>query len=160
MVKYERGVLRESHVYPSAPAKCILHRLLDITRAALGALLSSSRPPRYRDLNGARANNSGSRRSGTSAPDQLIIDDFRPKSMNFARRGLLRDRRRAASARFHHRSPADWLPLFPDPVMANSALDRLAHKAHHVVMIGESYRAKNQTAVSRTVSTFTGPTED
>ena len=41
-----------------------------------------------------------------------------------------------------NRPPADWLTLFPDPVMANSALDRLAHNAHHFVMKGESYRKK------------------
>ncbi len=38
-----------------------------------------------------------------------------------------------------NRPPQDWVPLFPDPVMANSALDRLAHHAHHVIMEGESF---------------------
>jgi DNA replication protein DnaC len=59
-----------------------------------------------------------------------------------------------------NRTPADWLPLFPDPVMANSALDRLAHKAHHIVMKGDSYRAKTRPQSSVPFSTFTGPTED
>ncbi|MDD3581532.1 MAG: ATP-binding protein [Desulfobacca sp.] len=36
----------------------------------------------------------------------------------------------------------DWRALFPDAVLANSALDRLAHQDHHVIMEGESYRRK------------------
>lgn len=37
----------------------------------------------------------------------------------------------------------DWVGLFPDPVMANSALDRLVHHAHHLMIDeGESHRKK------------------
>ena len=42
-----------------------------------------------------------------------------------------------------NRPPQDWVNLFPDPVMANSALDRLSHHAHHIMIDeGESYRRK------------------
>jgi len=42
-----------------------------------------------------------------------------------------------------NRPPQDWVALFPDPVMANSALDRLSHHAHHIIIDGgESYRKK------------------
>ncbi len=41
-----------------------------------------------------------------------------------------------------NRPPQDWITLFPDPVMANSALDRLSHHAQHLIMEGESYRKK------------------
>jgi len=42
-----------------------------------------------------------------------------------------------------NRPPQDWVLLFPDAVMANSALDRLAHHAHHIIIEGgESYRKK------------------
>jgi len=36
----------------------------------------------------------------------------------------------------------DWHSLFPDPVIANSAMDRIAHNAHQITMTGESYRNK------------------
>jgi DNA replication protein DnaC len=36
------------------------------------------------------------------------------------------------------------VPLFDDAILANSALDRLAHNAHQVVIDGESYRATQQ----------------
>jgi len=34
----------------------------------------------------------------------------------------------------------EWEALFDDPILANSALDRLAHNAYQLVMEGESYR--------------------
>ena len=37
---------------------------------------------------------------------------------------------------------AHWGPLFPDPVMANAILDRLAHRSHQIIIKGESYRKK------------------
>ena len=36
--------------------------------------------------------------------------------------------------------PSDWYPLFPNPVVAESILDRLINTAHHVHMDGRSYR--------------------
>ena len=40
------------------------------------------------------------------------------------------------------RSIEDWQSLFPDPVIANSVLDRIAHNAHQLTMTGESYRCQ------------------
>mgnify|MGYP002683389653 FL=1 len=41
-----------------------------------------------------------------------------------------------------NRSPQDWYPLFPNPVLAEGILDRLINKAHHVVLTGRSYRTQ------------------
>lgn len=41
-----------------------------------------------------------------------------------------------------NRSFDDWLAIFPDKVMANAVMDRLAHNAHQIVLKGESYRKK------------------
>jgi DNA replication protein DnaC len=38
------------------------------------------------------------------------------------------------------RSPVDWYPLFPNPVVAESLLDRLINTSHQVFMNGPSYR--------------------
>ena len=40
-----------------------------------------------------------------------------------------------------NRSPKDWYPLFPNPVIAESALDRLISCSHVITMTGKSYRA-------------------
>ena len=34
------------------------------------------------------------------------------------------------------------IPLFDDPILAQSALDQLAHNAYQVVIEGESYRSR------------------
>jgi DNA replication protein DnaC len=39
-----------------------------------------------------------------------------------------------------NRSAEDWYSLFPNPVVAESILDRLVNGAHHVHMPGRSYR--------------------
>jgi hypothetical protein len=40
------------------------------------------------------------------------------------------------------RSVEEWLGLFDDPILGNSALDRQANGAHRVVIEGSTYRAK------------------
>ena len=37
---------------------------------------------------------------------------------------------------------SEWVGLFADPILANSALDRLANGAHQLVIEGPSYRAR------------------
>ncbi|MEV0346962.1 ATP-binding protein [Nonomuraea sp. NPDC050680] len=39
-----------------------------------------------------------------------------------------------------NRAPMDWYPLFPNPVVAESLLDRLINTSHQVFMNGPSYR--------------------
>jgi DNA replication protein DnaC len=43
-----------------------------------------------------------------------------------------------------NRAITDWPGLFPDPVLANAILDRIAHTSHHVILKGQSYRKKLQ----------------
>jgi DNA replication protein DnaC len=39
-----------------------------------------------------------------------------------------------------NRTPQDWYPLAPNPVVAESLLDRLINNNHQVFMNGPSYR--------------------
>jgi DNA replication protein DnaC len=39
-----------------------------------------------------------------------------------------------------NRSAQDWYPLFPNPVVAEGALDRLLGRAHQLVLDGRSHR--------------------
>ena len=39
-----------------------------------------------------------------------------------------------------NRSASDWYSLFPNPVVAESILDRIVNTAHHIHMDGKSYR--------------------
>lgn len=102
----------------------------------------------FRFLLAGRADHSWEKRMKKYlAPDLLIIDDFGLAPLSpiqaedfyeiVAERHL-----KSSIALTSNRPPQDWVPLFPDPVMANSALDRLVHHAHHLIMEGESYRKK------------------
>jgi DNA replication protein DnaC len=47
----------------------------------------------------------------------------------------------AATIMTSNRAVEEWVALFDDPILANSALDRFAHRAHQIVMDGPSLRA-------------------
>ncbi len=44
-----------------------------------------------------------------------------------------------------NRTIEEWIPLFDNPILAQSALDRLAHNAYQVVIEGESYRKRQRS---------------
>jgi len=44
-----------------------------------------------------------------------------------------------------NRGVDEWLGLFDNPILGNSALDRVANAAHQLVIEGPSYRAKLAT---------------
>ena len=102
----------------------------------------------FRSLFAARADHSWERRiKKYLSPDLLIIDDFGLSPLGPTQAEdfyeIVAERHLKASVMItSNRPPQDWVALFPDPVMANSALDRLAHHAHHLIMEGQSYRKK------------------
>jgi DNA replication protein DnaC len=102
-----------------------------------------------RGLHAARADHSWEKRiKKFIRPDLLIIDDFGLTALTATQAEdfyeIVTERHLTSSMIINsNRPPQDWIPLFPDPVMANSALDRLAHHAHHIIIEGgESYRKK------------------
>ena len=79
--------------------------------------------------------------------DILSIDDFAFKKIDQISAELLYamvdSRYRQNSIIItSNRAITDWVDIFPDPVVANAILDRLAHSAHQIVIKGESYRKK------------------
>jgi DNA replication protein DnaC len=79
--------------------------------------------------------------------DLLAIDDFAFKQIDQQTAEFLYT---IVEARYmtksiiltSNRAMADWAAIFPDPIMANAVLDRLAHNAHQIIIRGESYRKK------------------
>jgi DNA replication protein DnaC len=104
----------------------------------------------FRYLNGGRADNSWELRiKRHTVTDLLIIDDFGLKPLapfqsdDFYE--VINERYMKKSVIFtSNRSIEDWQGLFPDPLIANSALDRIAHNSHQIVMTGESYRNRGK----------------
>jgi DNA replication protein DnaC len=81
-----------------------------------------------------------------SRPALLILDDFGMREFTASQADDLYEliSERAAAGRSmiltSNRSPVDWYPLFPNPVVAESLLDRLINTSHQVFMNGPSYR--------------------
>jgi DNA replication protein DnaC len=49
-----------------------------------------------------------------------------------------------------NRAPKDGYPLFPNPVVAESLLDRLINTSHQVLMDGPSYRPRKRPGPTTT----------
>jgi DNA replication protein DnaC len=99
------------------------------------------------DLGGGRADDTWEKRlRHYLKPDLLIIDDFALKEFTKTQAEDLYeliDRRYRSNPMIvtANRSPKDWYPLFPNPVIAESALDRLISCSHVITLSGKSYRA-------------------
>lgn len=81
------------------------------------------------------------------SPDLLIIDDFGLQRLTDMQAGdfyeiVVERYGRASTVITSNRDVHEWQALFDDPIMSNSALDRIAHNAHQLVIEGESYRKK------------------
>jgi DNA replication protein DnaC len=98
------------------------------------------------DLAGGHADRTwGTRLRRWARPAVLILDDFAMRDFTTAQADdlyeLITERMdRGSLILTSNRDPVDWYPLFPNPVVAESVLDRLINTAHHVLMDGRSYR--------------------
>jgi DNA replication protein DnaC len=82
-------------------------------------------------------------------PDLLVIDDFAIKSLTREEADdiyeIIIERHEVKSFVFTSaRAPEEWQALFPDPILGNSALDRLAHSSYQILMDGPSIRKQNR----------------
>jgi DNA replication protein DnaC len=83
------------------------------------------------------------------APDVLIVDDFALRRLDAEQSSdfyevILERHRRASTIITSNRTIDEWIPLFDDPILAQSAVDRLAHNAYQVILEGESYRKRQR----------------
>jgi DNA replication protein DnaC len=106
-------------------------------------------------LHQSRADNSFERELRSwLAPDLLILDDFGLRTLTAQQSSdfydvLVERDRRAATIITSNRAVDEWVALFDDPILANSALDRLAHRAHQIVMEGPSLRAARASSSAK-----------
>ena len=111
-------------------------------------VLFSKTAQMLRDLAGGRADGTWEKRLRRyMKPDLLILDDFAMKEFTIDQTEDLYeiiDGRvgRKSLIVTSNRSPQDWYPLFPNPVLGESALDRLVNASHHLVLNCKSYRPR------------------
>ncbi|MFV1976328.1 MAG: IS21-like element helper ATPase IstB [Candidatus Scalindua sp.] len=109
----------------------------------------------FRYLNGGRADNSWETRIKRYTSVQLlIIDDFGLKPLSPTQSDdfyeIISERYMKKSTIFTgNRDIEEWQGLFPDPIIANSVMDRIAHNAHQIIMTGESYRNKGKITIKK-----------
>ena len=79
-----------------------------------------------------------------SRPDIVILDDFAMREFTAAQADdlyeVITERAGRSLILTANRAASDWYPLFPNPVVAESILDRVVNAAHHLAMDGRSYR--------------------
>ena len=80
--------------------------------------------------------------------DLLILDDFGVRMLTDTQADdlseLVTERTGKSTIFTANRAPADWYPLFPNPVVAESLLDRLVNNSHVLLMDGPSYRPRKR----------------
>jgi DNA replication protein DnaC len=103
------------------------------------------------ELAGGHADHSWDKRlRELTRPHLLILDDFGMRELTATQADDLYELVCARAAAGHslaltsNRTPSDWYPLFPNPVVAESLLDRLINTSHQVLMTGPSYRPNNR----------------
>lgn len=105
----------------------------------------------FKNLYAARADNSLEKELvRLIAPSLLVIDDFgleklTPDQAHDFYEIISERYERASTIITSNRHITEWVNLFDDAILANSALDRLAHNAHQMIIEGESYRKKKAT---------------
>ena len=99
-------------------------------------------------MNQARVDNSLERSFRTFlTPDLLILDDLGLHRFTAQQSAdlydLILNRHRASSFVItSNRAVDEWLGLFDDPILGNSALDRLANASYQITVEGQSYRER------------------
>jgi DNA replication protein DnaC len=87
------------------------------------------------------------------AADLLIIDDFALHALDTVATGdfyeiAVERHLSGATLLTSNREPIDWLGQLADPLLAQSAIDRLQSSAYELVIEGESYRRRQKPTIS------------
>jgi hypothetical protein len=82
----------------------------------------------------------------------LIIDDFALQPMDATATAdfyelVVARHHKAATVLTSNRSPDEWLAIMTDPLLAQSAVDRLTSTAHELVIEGQSYRRRQKPSI-------------
>lgn len=84
----------------------------------------------------------------------LIVDDFCLQALDATQTAdfyelVVERHHKAATVLTSNRTPDEWLALMADPLLAQSAVDRLTSTCHELVIEGESYRRRQRPTVTK-----------
>ena len=104
----------------------------------------------FKRLKAARLDNSVEAEMRRLAQVQLLlIDDFALQPLDATETAdfyelVVGRHHKASTVTTSNREPAEWLTMMSDPLLAQSAVDRLTSTAHELVIEGESYRRRQK----------------
>ena len=83
--------------------------------------------------------------------DLLVIDDFALRPLDATTTAdfyelVVERHKKAATILTSNREPAEWMSMTTDPMLAQSAVDRLTGNAHTLIIEGPSYRQRQPPA--------------
>jgi DNA replication protein DnaC len=86
----------------------------------------------------------------------LILDDFALQRLDATATAdfyelCVERHQRAATVVTSNRTPDEWLAMMADPLLAQSAVDRLVSTAHELVIEGESYRRRQKPTAGTSI---------
>ena len=79
------------------------------------------------------------------SPDLLVVDDFGLRKLSNQASSdfydlIIERHTRSSTILTSNRGVEEWMAVFDEPLLGQSALDRFCHRAHQFVIEGESYR--------------------
>lgn len=85
--------------------------------------------------------------------DVLILDDFALAALGHDDTAdiyelVVERHRRASTILTSNREPNEWIALMADPLLAQSAVDRLKSNAHELIIEGDSYRNRQKPGIT------------
>lgn len=104
----------------------------------------------FKRLKAARLDNTTDAEMRRLASIQLlIIDDFALQPLDATETAdfyelVVARHRKTSTVITSNREPSEWLALMADPLLAQSAVDRVCSTAHELVVEGESYRRRQK----------------
>ena len=108
----------------------------------------------FKRLKAARLDNSlDAEMRRLAGVELLILDDFALQPLDATETAdfyeiCVERHQRASTVVTSNRTPEEWLSMMADPLLAQSAVDRLASTAHELVIEGESYRRRQKPSIT------------
>ena len=104
----------------------------------------------FRTLKAARLDNSvEAEMRALARVEVLILDDFALQAMDATETSdfyelIVERHQKTSTIVTSNRRPSEWIAVMSDPLLAQSAVDRLASTSYELVIEGESYRRRQR----------------